>query len=98
MHGPLRISSLSLEYLYVWVGGVAGDEGVEMALVQAAEPGEEDWVAASWANVTPQGADARILVGPGGDVEPADGTWQVWVRVTSAPEVPVLYSGPVQVT
>lgn len=98
MHRPLRISSLSLEYIYAWVGGVFGDEPVEVAFTRSPEPADEDWVSAEWANITPAGADARVLVGPGGDVELADGVWQMWVRITSTPEVPVLHAGPVQVT
>lgn len=98
MHGPLRISSLSLEYVYTWVGGVTGAETVEVAFVQTAEPDSGDWETADWANLSPAGADARILVGPGGAVTLTDGTWQMWVRVTSTPEMPVLHAGPVQVT
>jgi len=96
--GPLRISSLSREYIYAWVGGVIGNEPVDVAIVRTPEPDEGDWVAATWANVTPAGADARILVGPGGDVTLTDGMWHMWVRVTATPEVPVLYSGPILVT
>lgn len=97
MHGPLRISSLSTEYVYAWVSDVVGVETVEVALIQAVEPADEDWSPAEWANVRPAGADARILVGPEG-LALAKGTWHMWVRVTSMPEVPVMYSGPILVT
>ncbi|PZG53133.1 hypothetical protein C1I98_06135 [Spongiactinospora gelatinilytica] len=97
MHDALSISSLSREYVYAWVGGALGIETVEVAFVRADEPGSGDWKTAEWANLTPAGADARILVGPGGTVTLTDGLWQMWVRVTAVTETPVLYSGPVNI-
>jgi hypothetical protein len=59
---------------------------VEMAVSAGPlNPVEEDWQAAEW-----DGSDARLLVGP---LE-AGTMYSVWVRVTSSPEVPVIYSGP----
>ncbi|RBQ21615.1 hypothetical protein DP939_02580 [Spongiactinospora rosea] len=98
MHAALSISSLSREYVYAWVGGVLGTETVEIALIQGDEPTSGDWETADWANQTPSGADARILVGPGGTVTPTDGVWHMWVRVTAVTETPVLYSGPILIT
>jgi len=93
-HTP-RISSLSREYVLVFVRGARGVEPVHMAFVRAEEPTEDDWVPAEWANVTPQGADAQVLIGPGGAIQLEDGTYQVWVRVTTALEVPVLHAGQI---
>lgn len=92
-----RISSLSKEYVYSWIGGVDGTEDVEVAFVQADEPAELDWNDADWANIAPAGADARILIGPGA-VELTDGTWQMWVRVTTSAEVPVMRAGEIVIT
>lgn len=92
------ISSLSKEYVYSWVEGATGAETVEVAFIQTAEPTAPDWKTAAWANLTPAGADARILIGPSTTAVLTDGTYQMWVRVTSASEVPVLLAGPVVIT
>jgi hypothetical protein len=93
----LTIPSISKEYLSVPVSGtgLAGTEPVEIAVVPAGteEPAEDDWLPAVWAS-----GQARILIGPGGDVELADGVYEVWVRVTASPEVPVLKSGLLRIT
>lgn len=88
------ISSLSRPYVYAWIEGAAGTEPVEIAFtVPGVEPAEDDWRTASWSGVTAKGADARILVGPGGDVALSEGTYQLWVRVTAPPERPMMPSG-----
>ncbi|GAB2918614.1 hypothetical protein ACFMQL_20495 [Nonomuraea fastidiosa] len=93
------MSSLSREYLYAWVEGATGTEAVKIAFTQpGVEPTEQDWRPAGWAGVTPAGADARILVGPGSDVVLAEGTYQMWVSVNAPPEGPVLPSGLVVIT
>lgn len=52
------------------------------------------WVAGSWASAeSPTGNGdyiAQCLVGPGGDVQLAPGSYQVWVQITDSPEVPVI--------
>ncbi|MBX6382166.1 MAG: hypothetical protein IRZ07_04200 [Microbispora sp.] len=97
-HTPPRISSLSKEYVQVFVRGATGDETVQMAFIRGAEPTESDWIPAEWANITPQGADAQALIGPGGAKVLTEGTYQVWVRITTALEVPVLHAGPIIIT
>ncbi|GGO63174.1 hypothetical protein [Nonomuraea cavernae] len=88
------ISSLSLEYLKVFVQHARGNEPVEIAFTApGVEPGLEDWRPASWAETKKRGAVAQILVGPGGTVTLPDGTYQVWVRTVRADERPVLPSG-----
>jgi hypothetical protein len=100
----LTISSLSKEYVRVRVaaknaGAVVNPTAdvVEMAFTLAdAEPTTPDWKTASWetdAATEPDTYFARCLVGPGGTVTLADGTYQVWVRVTDSPEIPVKKSG-----
>jgi len=96
VHTPVRISALSTEYVYSFFGGALGSEPVEIAFVQGAEPGDEDWQTAEWGDVTPQGADARILVGPEA-VALTPGIWQMWVRVTGALERPVRHAGSIEI-
>ncbi|MEV0313536.1 hypothetical protein [Nonomuraea fuscirosea] len=94
------ISSLSREWLPFFVRGASGTEVVHIAFtVPGVEPVEDDWHDAEWdtASITQQGADARILFGPGGTVERPDGTYQAWVRVTAPPQLPVLPAGLIYV-
>jgi hypothetical protein len=94
------ISSLSRERLHIWVEGATGIEEVEIAFTtQNAEPVPADWKPADWGAVASDGADATILVGPGGGgaVELADGTYTAWVRITTAQEEPILRAGLVPV-
>lgn len=92
----LSIPSVSLEYLHVPVGGATAGMPVELAVIDAGaeEPEEVDWVPADvW-----DGTTAKLLVGPAGTLELADGTYQVWVRVTAPPEKPVVRSGLLEIT
>ena len=53
------------------------------------DPTGPDWHAASW-ETAGTSYYARLLVGPvGGTVLPV-GTYRMWIRITDAPEVPVL--------
>ncbi|NRQ31291.1 hypothetical protein HII36_05490 [Nonomuraea sp. NN258] len=94
------ISSLSREWLPIFVRGATATEQVEIAFTApGAEPVEGDWHAAEWkpGSVTDKGATARILFGPGGTASRPDGTWQAWVRVTAQLEKPVLPAGLIDV-
>lgn len=95
----IRQSSLSLEFVKVPVtqttGGVAVDLtqfDVEMAFVaedaESPEPQAGDWKAASW-EVAGSKFLARCLVGPGGAAVLTDGEYEIWVRVTTDPEIPI---------
>jgi hypothetical protein len=95
---PLSISSLSKPYVYSHIKGAAGTGTVEFAFVQAVEPSGGDWHAGSWGSATATGAWARALIGPGTDFELTNGTWQMWVRVTSSPEELVMHAGEVLIT
>ncbi|WP_146178180.1 hypothetical protein [Nonomuraea fuscirosea] len=94
------MSSLSREFLYVYVEGATGGEGVEVAFtVPGVKPVEDDWHPAEWEPPQADGADARILVGPGeGAVALPEGTHQAWVRVTAVEEQPLLPAGLVPIT
>ncbi|QFY09631.1 hypothetical protein GBF35_25910 [Nonomuraea phyllanthi] len=94
------MSSLSREFLYVYVEGATGNEAVEMAFTAPdAKPIDTDWRTAEWGPPQPDGADAKILVGPGDGAVPLPaGTHLAWVRVTAVDEQPVLSSGLVPIT
>lgn len=101
----IRVSSLSTQYVKVPIrireDGVFIDPTVNpVELAYAAtgvEPAESAWVTGSWE--TDNGRYyARVNTGPDGDVNPGDGTWTLWVRVTRAPEIPVTAAGTVVIT
>lgn len=87
----LRISTETLEYVFVpvTVDGAAPDPGL---VVEVAFPAESDnpstWITATWDT-----GRARVLVGTGGDVALTAGRYDVWVKVTSTPEVPARKAG-----
>lgn len=97
----MRISSLSKEYVGIVVdaeaSGLAVDptgDVVEMAFpLTGVDPVSGDWKAAAWdtdASTTPPTYIAQCLVGPGGTIALAKGTYDIWVKVTDSPEIPAL--------
>lgn len=103
----LQLSSLSTEYVRVPVS--AFEDGVEvnpspLAVEMAfpaygVEPAGGDWVTAEWEpGAACGGWFARCLVGPAGAVTLANGSYDVWVRVTDSPETPVRKAGPIRIT
>jgi hypothetical protein len=56
------------------------------------------WIQSAWESDGAGGWQARCLVGPGGTIQLAAGTYDVWVKITDNPEVPVLKSGLLEVT
>lgn len=68
--------------------------------VTSAEPGGGDWNAGEWETDSgpPIVYYARILIGPGGGLVLADGKYDVWIRITSAPELPVRHVGRLTIT
>ncbi|MEU8040884.1 hypothetical protein [Streptosporangium sp. NPDC049078] len=97
--GPsITIPAISKEYVKAGVGGSADlpDFLVHMALLPAGQdPGPDDWLPAEW--IVEDGATkAMILVGPSTQLPLTKGIlYQVWVRITAAPEIPVLQPGTV---
>lgn len=90
------IPSSSREYLHITVtGDYTTSMPVEIAIVPyGVEPGDTDWHPAAWHDNR-----ARILIGPGSAVGELDeGTYGVWVRVTTAEERPVIRSGTIKIT
>lgn len=58
------------------------------------------WKSATWdtdTSTTPTTYRAQCLVGPSGTVNLSAGTYYMFVKVTDSPEVPIMYSGIVQV-
>ena len=95
---PLWITNSSKVYVQA---AIAADETnlaglpVEMQLIKAdvdrTPPNSAEWKTAQWLNNR-----ARILVGPGTDVELNPGTeYDVWARITAGVEVPEIYCGRV---
>lgn len=91
----LRIPSVSVQYLTVPVTGTDLTGDVEIAIIPTGveEPAEDDWAAAAW-----DASRAKILIGPGTAMELPDGLYRIWVRVSAAPEKPVLPSSLLQIT
>lgn len=88
-----RISALSTRYIRCAVSATDNgelidptDESVDFAFVDAGDtPVTADWVSGSW-ETTSEEYLARCLVGDGGAIELAAGTYDVWVRVILLPE------------
>lgn len=92
----LLIPSVSKEYVHVPVTGATVSDPVELAVIDytAEEPTTDDWQPAdAW-----DGTTAKLLIGPGGTAELANGTYRIWVRVTATPEVPVIRAGLLRIT
>ncbi|MFD1546999.1 hypothetical protein [Nonomuraea guangzhouensis] len=85
----LKIPSLSVEYVKVPVDGPSNLTSltVQMAIVPAGQdPTGGDWQSAQWI-----GTDAAVLIGPATALVLTKGlTYGIWVKITAAPEIPVL--------
>ncbi len=96
----LQISSASLQYVRVSITEASGADPtadtVAMAFpVLEGEP--TTFYGGNW--VTLAGIHyAQCLVGPGGTVTLAPGFYNVFVKVSDNPEIPVLFSGLLEVT
>jgi len=94
-----RISELSLIYVKVQVTATkAGatynptSDTVQIAFIgDSLEPASGDWKSALWETIGSL-YYAKILVGPGGTVTLAPGTYDPWVKITDNPEIPVMKS------
>lgn len=91
------ISVLSTVYVKARItaqkNGVYYDPTADLVEVAFVGPGvtpvPADWHVASWETAGTTVHYARLLVGPAGLVLPT-GTYVMWIRVTDAPEIPVL--------
>lgn len=106
----LRIRATSLEYVRVRVSarasGVAVSPTADVAAMAfmttdaAPAAAAGDWKSASWETDTTTDPDTyRVLclVGPGGTVTLAVGTYFIFVKITDSPEVPIMPSGLLEV-
>jgi hypothetical protein len=93
----VSMSDLSTEYIKSRItatkNGATYDPTGDVVEVAFKTPGVDpaalDWHAASW-ETAGTAYYARLLVGPAGGLVLATGTYKMWIRVTDAPEVPVL--------
>ena len=85
----LPIPSLSVEYVKVPVTGPSNltTLTVQMAILpKGQDPTGGDWQSAQWI-----GTDAAVLIGPATALPLVKGvTYGIWVKITAAPEIPVL--------
>lgn len=106
--GTVQMSQLSLQYITVPVqafqGGTAYNPTggtVQFAFVDnvGSLPTSGQWVNGSWITIPNFNYpySAQCLVGPGGATAPTAGTYNVWIKVTATPEVPVLIAGQLQI-
>ena|SRR5215469_6472611 len=107
-YNSIAVNHLSLQYFGVPVntvtitGAAYNPTGntVQMAFMPQATqpPGSSDWQTAIWgtnsANVL-EPYTAFCLIGPGGTIQLGTGTYVVYVKVTSNPEIPVV-AAPLQ--
>lgn len=105
------IVSTSTEYVWVPVRSEHPTQGpanllsygVDVAFVRAGDPQPADWQPATWeADTATLGGQAyylaRVKVGPDGAVTLDDGSWNVYVRLTTGDQQPVVRAGTVLVT
>lgn len=91
---PPTFSNLSTRYVKCVVStqenGIQSDPTtgtIEFAFVEDdIEPISGDWVSGSWETTSDEYL-GRCLVGPGGSITLAAGSYDVWVRFTKTPEV-----------
>lgn len=103
-----QYASTSLEYVPVPVTAMVNgspynptNDPVYMLFTStfdAPTAGSSDWKAATWTTGTTQGTYlANCLIGPGGTLTLTPGVYQVWIKITDSPEVPIRYSGQIEV-
>lgn len=97
----IQIASVSTEYVSSDVTAMAGGIGinptgfpVEFAFTQnGTEPQSGDWHNGTWGSTNPPYV-AQILIGPAnGGLVLAKGVYQIWVRVITSSQVPVISVG-----
>jgi hypothetical protein len=70
---------------------------VELALVaEGALPGGGDWETGTWENGGPP-YYAHVLAGVGQTIDPTAGTYDLWLKLTDSPEIPIRLAGKVVV-
>lgn len=98
----ISFDAQSLQYIPIEVTTSAGDPTGDV--IQAAfvapntRPGPSDWQAAFWTGAVnptlqPGTYMALCLIGVGASFTPAAGEYQVYIKITDSPEIPVLPAG-----
>ena len=104
---PMRQSALSLQFVGAYVTALVNgatynptSDAVAFAFTASGvDPQVSDWVAGAWETVAgpPTQYKAKCRVGPGGTITLGKGLYDVWVKVTDSPEVPVLSVDTLQI-
>ena len=106
----IGLSQLATEYVLIPVAATkagvpynpTGDIVQFAFMPQATQvPGNSDWVTGSWDTDTASVIypySAKCLVGPSGAITLGIGTFVIYVKITDAPEVPVLIAGQLQIS
>lgn len=106
--GAVLMSSASLQYITVPVNTTKSgvpynptSDVVQFAFLAniSGTPQASDWVTGSWDTLLNYSYpyQAKCLVGPGGTVQLAVGTYVIWMKIADSPEIPVLIAGQVQI-
>lgn len=108
LKAPVSISVLSTAYVKCQISATEGGTTVdptsgtvEFAFISEAlgtSPVSGDWKAGSWETGSDGGYWGRCLVGPSGTVTLAAGSYDVWTRITKAPETVVKRVGILVIT
>lgn len=100
----LKISTVSKVYIKIplsaMVNGAVRDpsgDSVSFAFTKDEDLSSTTWYSGSWETDAKGVHRARCLVGPGGVVQLAKGTYIVSVKPTDSPEIPALFSGVLKV-
>jgi hypothetical protein len=96
----LRLTWGTREWLYVTVtveGATLDAQPVSVRLTPHWQP-PGGWVPAGWVGDPGPTREARVLLGPGDDLDPPPGTYLVAARVLDDPEQPILIAGTLEVT
>ena len=65
--------------------------------VQNIEPIAADWKNGTWDTTVDGDYIARIMIGPGGDITPAVGVYDILINVVDSPESPILRAGTLRI-
>jgi hypothetical protein len=96
----LRLTWGTREWLYVTVtvdGATLDAQPVTVRLTPHGQP-PSGWVPAGWVGDTGPSREARVLLGPGDDLDPTPGTYLVDVQVSDDPEQPIMSAGTLVIT
>jgi hypothetical protein len=108
----MKRSSKSLAYVRTKVSADKFDgewdynptnDPVEFAFTAEGGPTDETtWYDGSWEIKDSTSAHpkyfAKCLVGPSGEVELSTGSYEIWVKITDNPEIPIEYAGIIEVS